>query len=101
MNFALAVAAGAAIGALHLLLLLRGVQVFLASEGSGAPRRRWAFLAGGRWIFTLLLGLGAIRFFGLQPVGVGAGLVLAVWSGRLAAWILARKAERASKELSA
>lgn len=99
MSWQVSAFVGLLLGALHLLLLNRGVAVLLASEGSAGLRRTWALLAGVRFLVTLGLGVAAIRLWGLSPIGIGGGLVLAFMTWKLAA-VLWTGAMRSSKENS-
>lgn len=99
MSWQISVGAGLLLGVLHLFLLARGVSALTAGEGSGGVRRTWAVLAGARFLLTLLLGVAAIRLWGLSPIGMGAGLVLAFMTWKLAA-VLRAGSGRPSKEKS-
>lgn len=99
MSWQVSVGAGLLLGLLHLFLLHRGVSAFMSGEGSAGVRRTWAVLAGVRFLLTLLLGVAAIRLWGLSPIGMGAGLVLAFMTWKLTA-VLVAGSGRPSKEKS-
>lgn len=99
MSWQISVGAGLVLGMLHLFLFARGVSAFTAGEGSAGLRRTWGLLAGVRFMVTLLLGVAAIRLWGLSPIGIGGGLVLAFMTWKLAA-VLWAGAGPTSKENS-
>ncbi len=95
----LGVVVGSALGALHLFLFHKALQALTAREGSGLVGRSWALVAGGRLVLTTLVGATAIRI-GVSPLGLAAGLLLALSGGRVGTW-LAHRPKKASKEISA
>lgn len=101
MSWQISVGAGLVLGVLHLVVFTRGISALLGGEGSPDLRRTWGLLAGGRFLMTLLLGVAATRLWGLSPIGIGGGLVLAFMTWKLAAVLWAgtgNRTGRASKE---
>lgn len=101
MSWKIAAGYGFLLGIFHLVVFTRGILGILGGgEGSGHVRRRWVVLAGARFLMTTLLAVLGIRLWGLSPIGIGGGLVLAFFMWKLGAALWAATG-RTSKENTA